>query len=399
MAHDVFISHSSKDKTIADAVCAAIEAAKIRCWIAPRDIMPGEKWAGAITKAISSSRIMVLIFSENSNNSEDVLNELQLAKDAGAIIIPLNIGYILPKGEMGYYLNRTHWLDAMNPPTKKQLQELVETASRILKVETVDMDIKSKIKKEDNEELIPDILSKDTISQQNQFGTKKCTFCEKEILADAIKCKYCHQWLNKQTDLQTSSEQIPTKKQDEINKIPIEKLNPKDIIDSSRLLIPGYSNAQPIWHLIILSILTFGLYQIYWFYRNWKHLKINNHLDISPGWRTAGLLVPIYGFVLAYRQLREIRDFSKEVGVDKTYSPEWIIIVWIIVTSFILLPNQYSFIFVLSVGAILMVQGVLNSYWKKEQPALIERTNFSGREIAIAVIGEIFWIILITNEM
>ncbi|MDO8728011.1 MAG: toll/interleukin-1 receptor domain-containing protein [Candidatus Methanoperedens sp.] len=74
MSHDVFISHSSKDKTIADAICAALEAAKIRCWIAPRDILPGDKWAGSITKAISSSRIMVLIFSEHSNNSEDVLN-------------------------------------------------------------------------------------------------------------------------------------------------------------------------------------------------------------------------------------------------------------------------------------------------------------------------------------
>lgn len=133
MAHDVFITHSSKDKTIADAVCAALEAAKIRCWIAPRDILPGDKWAGSITKAIASSNIMVLIFSEHSNNSDDVLNELLLAKDAGAVIIPFKIGNIFPKGEMEYYLKRTHWLDAMNPPTEKQIQELVETVSRFIK--------------------------------------------------------------------------------------------------------------------------------------------------------------------------------------------------------------------------------------------------------------------------
>jgi len=41
MAHDAFISHSSKDKTIADATCAYLEASKIRCWVAPRDIRPG----------------------------------------------------------------------------------------------------------------------------------------------------------------------------------------------------------------------------------------------------------------------------------------------------------------------------------------------------------------------
>ena len=69
MAHDVFISHSTKDKAIADAVCAALEAGKIKCWIAPRDIIPGDKWASAIVEAIDNSRIMLLIFSHNSNNS------------------------------------------------------------------------------------------------------------------------------------------------------------------------------------------------------------------------------------------------------------------------------------------------------------------------------------------
>ena len=134
MAHDVFISHSTKDIALADAICAALEAGKkIKCWIAPRDIIPGDKWASAIVEAIDNSRIMVLIFSQNSNNSEDVLNELLLAKDSGVLIIPFRIEDILPKGEMEYYLKRTHWLDAADPPTEKQIQKLVETVNRLLK--------------------------------------------------------------------------------------------------------------------------------------------------------------------------------------------------------------------------------------------------------------------------
>ena len=66
MTHDVFISHSSKDKPVADAVCANLEAAGVRCWIAPRDIAPGEDWPTAITMASAQSRIMVLIFSASS---------------------------------------------------------------------------------------------------------------------------------------------------------------------------------------------------------------------------------------------------------------------------------------------------------------------------------------------
>jgi len=137
MAHDVFISHSSKDKVIADAACAALESAQIRCWITPRDIRSGENWAESITNAIKSSPIMVLIFSKNSNQSKQVANELTLAVNSETIVIPFKIDDILPCGAMEYYLMSTHWLDAINPPTKKQLQNLVETVKGFLEHEKV----------------------------------------------------------------------------------------------------------------------------------------------------------------------------------------------------------------------------------------------------------------------
>jgi hypothetical protein len=62
MPDDVFISHCSEDRKIADAVCAPLEASKIRCWIAPRDVPPGANWASAIIDAIEETRIMVVVF-------------------------------------------------------------------------------------------------------------------------------------------------------------------------------------------------------------------------------------------------------------------------------------------------------------------------------------------------
>jgi hypothetical protein len=44
MTQDVLLSYSSKDKPSADAICAHLEAAGIRCWIAPRDIAAGDDW-------------------------------------------------------------------------------------------------------------------------------------------------------------------------------------------------------------------------------------------------------------------------------------------------------------------------------------------------------------------
>jgi len=132
MAHDVFISYSSKDKPIADGICASLEADGIRCWIAPRDIAPGEDWPTAITKAISESAVMVLVFSASSNSSADVGREIILAANRNLVIIPFKIENIEPEPGKQYYLARTHWLEAMNPPTRQQIKTLVERVKSIL---------------------------------------------------------------------------------------------------------------------------------------------------------------------------------------------------------------------------------------------------------------------------
>src|SRR5205823_14332150 len=62
-------------KPIADAVCAALEAERIRCWIAPRDVLPGVPYGEALIEAINESRVMLLVFSSHSNESPQVMRE------------------------------------------------------------------------------------------------------------------------------------------------------------------------------------------------------------------------------------------------------------------------------------------------------------------------------------
>lgn len=130
--HDVFLSYSSKDKNVADAICAALEANHIRCWVAPRDILPGKVWAGAILDAIDDTRLMVLIYSSNSNNSPQVLREVDRAVSRSVIIVPFRIENTPLSKEMEYYISAAHWMDAMDGQLEAHIAALVGTIRRLM---------------------------------------------------------------------------------------------------------------------------------------------------------------------------------------------------------------------------------------------------------------------------
>jgi len=132
MSHDVFLSHSNLDKRFADAACAYLEQAGIRCWIAPRDILPGQTWAGAIIEAISDCSILVLIFSQNANASNPVITEVERAVNKERVILPFRIDKTIPTGDMEFFLSRTHWLDALTPQLDQALSNLVTSVRSIL---------------------------------------------------------------------------------------------------------------------------------------------------------------------------------------------------------------------------------------------------------------------------
>jgi hypothetical protein len=137
MSHDIFISYSSKDKIVADAVVAALEKKDIRCWYAPRDIRPGAEWGDAITHAINDSALMLLVFSKNSNRSKRVLDEIYYAILKEKTILPFRIENLDPRGAMLLHLSSRHWLDAYDPSWEAHINKLVNTAAKTLGKEVV----------------------------------------------------------------------------------------------------------------------------------------------------------------------------------------------------------------------------------------------------------------------
>lgn len=132
MPFDVFISHASKDKTVANAVCAKLESAGIRCWIAPRDIVAGTSYGEAIIEAIRAAKVMVLVFSAHANASAQIPKEIERAVSNGVAILPFRIEDVVPGKSLDYFIGSVHWLDAMTPPMEKHLDELATTVRKLL---------------------------------------------------------------------------------------------------------------------------------------------------------------------------------------------------------------------------------------------------------------------------
>jgi hypothetical protein len=130
--HDVFVSYSTPDKPVADAIVSRLEQAGIRCWVAPRDVLPGMVWGDAIVRAIETARLMVVVVSGDSNESTHVHREVGRAIEKDVVVVPVRIESVEPTGVMAYYLASEHWLDAMSPPLESHICRLVQVAQALL---------------------------------------------------------------------------------------------------------------------------------------------------------------------------------------------------------------------------------------------------------------------------
>ncbi len=131
MAHDVFISYAAPDRHIANAVCARLEQAAIRCWIAPRDVGAGN-YPSALVRAITSSRLLVVVVSKGANKLPNVSREVHQAIKKGKVVVPFRVEDVLPSGDLEYLLDITHWLDAITPPLDRHIQLLVAKITGLL---------------------------------------------------------------------------------------------------------------------------------------------------------------------------------------------------------------------------------------------------------------------------
>ncbi len=125
-AAEVFISYASSDFARAAALCDALEAQGVPCWIAPRDIerelLP---YTEAITKALGRVRAVVVVLSAMANQSVHIPRELDLALQRRLPIVPVRIEAVAPAGQLDYLLRTCQWLNAFDREAAAVADELL----------------------------------------------------------------------------------------------------------------------------------------------------------------------------------------------------------------------------------------------------------------------------------
>ncbi len=107
----------------------------------------------------------------------------------------------------------------------------------------------------------------------------------------------------------------------------------EDIIDKQQETLPSieYFSLHPI-QLALYSIFTLGVYDIYWFYRNWYAIKVMRH-NVHPFGRA------FFTLIFCYQLFKEILTSASAKGYQARYSAKLLALMYIVL---VLIGNIWS---------------------------------------------------------
>jgi TIR domain len=106
-----FVSYASQNVQVADEFVRTLEERGFRCWIAPRDVDPGTRYADAIIDGINNSNAFVLILSESAVASGHVGKELERASSKRKLILALRVDKTPLTRTFEYFLSESQRID------------------------------------------------------------------------------------------------------------------------------------------------------------------------------------------------------------------------------------------------------------------------------------------------
>ena len=199
-----------------------------------------------------------------------------------------------------------------------------------------------------------------------------CHLCGKELTQDAKFCHSCGSVIPNTALAGNPQQQVITQSK------------PAGVTDTNVV----YFSTTGI-KIALLSVTTFGLYQLYWFYKNWDLFKLATGRKISPSWRA------VLAIFNCHSLFTKVLYSAKLRGYPETYSTLWLSVLYIGLSILGGLPNPWWLISMFSFLPLLEVQQAINFNNSRVSPNYQEKSQLTLCETLVAVIGGILSIVVL----
>ena len=126
MAIDVFISCSTRDRDVAEAIGRTLESRGVSYW-SPLELGPGQP-----AKAPGAFRMVVLAFSARANKSRRVRTEIQHAIDRQMPIVTLCVEDVAPRQPFDRLAESGYWRHGRRSSLPEHLEQVVYWVTMLL---------------------------------------------------------------------------------------------------------------------------------------------------------------------------------------------------------------------------------------------------------------------------
>lgn len=148
----------------------------------------------------------------------------------------------------------------------------------------------------------------------------------------------------------------------------------------------------PIARLVLLSILSCGIYEAYWVYEHWSHLKRREGLKISPFWRGTLCVFFCHSLFKRIHSDEELRSVQEPLFSPGLLAAGWIASI-VITNAIDLVPGPIATVTSLLIPSYLFfvpVQSFINSATHKLEPTQPYQRWAMGHVLCL-VLGLVMW--------
>lgn len=209
---------------------------------------------------------------------------------------------------------------------------------------------------------------------------KQCPFCQKTVQDNAHKCQFCGGWFTNDAE----SKQKVQDREEQVEKLVKGKKDKAGENLEEGTLCFSVSTKK----MVVMSLLTFGIYEIYWFYRNWRAIHLQEGKKLSPFWRA------FFSVFWCYSLFKRILDSAVNKGLKTRNSPGVLTlcyIILVIITS--KAPDPFDLIGIFSFIPVICVNNAARFNNFAVDPQYQEKQKLTTGEILFVILGIIIWVL------